>query len=97
MSHSLANLEYHLFKYAAHRRPGDVHIHFLGADAFSFGDKIELRDGDMMVVEWQGFGRALRNPIRVDRPPNPMCVSRRCLEGSFRLVRSGPGQLKIVR
>jgi hypothetical protein len=36
MSHSLTNLEHHHFKYAAHRRPGDVHIHFLGADAFSF-------------------------------------------------------------
>jgi len=69
MSHSLANLEYHHFKYLAHRRPGDVHVHFFGADAFSFGDKVELRDGDIMVVEWQGFGRPLRNPIRVDRSP----------------------------
>jgi len=75
MSHSLANLEYHHFKYAAHRRPGDAHIHFFGADAFSFGDKVELRDGDMMVVEWQGFGRALRNPIRVDQSSEPyVCV-----------------------
>lgn len=69
MSHSLANIEYHQFKYAAHRRPGDVHIHFLGADAFSFGAGIELLDGDIMVVEWQGLGRALRNPIRIDRSP----------------------------
>ena len=30
MCHSLANLEYHHFKYAAHRRPGDVHLHFFG-------------------------------------------------------------------
>src|SRR5205823_8922178 len=26
MSHSVANLEHHHFKYPAHRRPGDVHI-----------------------------------------------------------------------
>ena len=38
MCHSLTNLEHHHFKYEAHRRPGDVHIHTFGADAFSFGD-----------------------------------------------------------
>jgi len=30
MSHTVANLEYHHFKYAAFRRPGDLHIHFFG-------------------------------------------------------------------
>jgi hypothetical protein len=30
MCHSLANLEYHHFKYAAHRCPGTVHLHFFG-------------------------------------------------------------------
>ena len=69
MSHSLANIEYHHFKYVAHRRPGEAHIHFFGADAFSFGAGVELMDGDLMVVEWEGFGRALRNPIRIDRSP----------------------------
>jgi len=69
MSHSLANIEYHHFKYAAHRRPGDVHIHFFGADAFSFGDGVELIEGDLMVIEWEGLGRPLRNPIRIDRSP----------------------------
>ena len=29
MCHSVANLEHHHFKYEAHRRPGDAHIHFL--------------------------------------------------------------------
>jgi hypothetical protein len=67
MSHTLANLEHHHFKYAAHRRPGDAHIHFLGADAFSFGDGIELADGDVMDIRLEGFGRPLRNPIRIDR------------------------------
>jgi hypothetical protein len=67
MSHTLANLEHHHFKYAGHRRPGDAHIHFFGADAFSFGEGIELADGDVMEMELRGFGRALRNPIQIDR------------------------------
>jgi hypothetical protein len=65
MSHSLANLEHHHFKYAAHRRPGDVHVHFFGADAFSFGDRIALESNDVMEVSFPEFGRALRNPIRI--------------------------------
>jgi len=67
MSHSLANLEHHHFKYDAHRRPGDAHIYFFGADAFSFGAGIELQDGDIMVIAFQGFGRSLRNSIRVQK------------------------------
>jgi hypothetical protein len=66
MSHSLANMEHHHFKYDAHRRPGDVHIHFYGAAALSFGEGIQLADGDVMVVAFEGFGRALRNPIRIE-------------------------------
>jgi hypothetical protein len=66
MCHSLANIEHHHFKYEAHRRPGDAHVHFLGADAFSFGDGVSLSDGDHVAIHWEGFGRALRNPVRVD-------------------------------
>ena len=67
MSHTVANLEHHHFKHAAHRRPGDAHIHFFGADVFSFGDGVALCDGDVMEIELAGFGRALRNSIRVAR------------------------------
>ncbi len=69
MSHALANLEHHHFKYEAHRRPGDAHIHFFGADAFSFGAGIKLNDGDVMSIAFEGFGRPLRNPIRIERVP----------------------------
>jgi hypothetical protein len=69
MSHSLANLEHHHFKYEAHRRPGDVHVHYFGADAFSFGAGLALEDGDVMRVSFAGFGRALRNPVSIDRSP----------------------------
>ena len=65
MAHSLANVEHHHFKYSQHRRPGDVHVHYFGADAFSFGAGIELEDGDVMVVAFQGFGLGLRNSIRI--------------------------------
>jgi len=67
MSHSVSNLEHHHFKYKAHRRPGDAHIYFFGADAFSFGAGIALQDGDVMEVAFEGFGRPLRNPIRIER------------------------------
>ena len=66
MCHSVGNMEHHHFKFAQHRRPGDVHIHFFGADAFSFGDGIELQTGDIMHVAFEGYGRALRNPVRVE-------------------------------
>ncbi len=66
MSHTVANLEHHHFKYPEHRRPGDVHIHFFGADAFSFGAGFTLEEGDTMAVTWQGMGRALRNPLRME-------------------------------
>jgi len=64
MAHSLANLEHHHFKFAGHRQPGSVHVHFFGADVLSFGDGIELCEGDVAQVRFKGFGRALRNPIR---------------------------------
>jgi len=64
MCHSLANIEHHHFKFEFHRRPGDLHIHFFGADAFSFGDGVRLEDGDVMQVRFEGFGRVLRNPLR---------------------------------
>jgi hypothetical protein len=69
MVHSLANLEHHHFKYEDHRRPGDAHIHFLGATAFSFSAGFTIEDGDEAIIEFNGFGRPLRNPIQFDRTP----------------------------
>jgi hypothetical protein len=70
MCHSLANLEHHHFKFAGHRQPGMIHVHFLGADALSFGDNIRLAAGDVTEVSFAGFGRALINPITVDETIN---------------------------
>jgi hypothetical protein len=66
MCHSLANLEHHHFKFEGHRQPGDVHVHFFGAHSLSFGDGVVLKDGDWVEVRYEGFGRALRNPICVE-------------------------------
>jgi hypothetical protein len=65
MCHSLRNMEHHHFKYAAHRRPGDVHVHFFGADCLSFGEGVRLAAGDVMQIQFAGFGRPLRNPLQV--------------------------------
>ena len=65
MCHSLANIEHHHFKFDEHRRPGDAHVHFYGAHSLSFADQIRLADGDIMAIQFGGFGRALRNPMRV--------------------------------
>lgn len=74
MCHSLANLEHHHFKFEQHRRPGDVHVHFFGADAFSFGAGVELEDGDVMEVAFEGMGRPLRNTLRRSKEPDRLRV-----------------------
>ena len=60
---TLAEVEEHLFKYVAHRVPGDAHIHYLGGSVSSYGDGIRLEQGDQVVIEWDSFGRPLRNVI----------------------------------
>lgn len=72
MSHSLENIEYHQFKYASHKIPLQAHIHFFGADAFSFGSGIKLQDGDLMRIQWTGMGRALQNPIKISMDKEKM-------------------------
>jgi hypothetical protein len=68
MCHSLANLEHHHFKFSAHRQPGTLHVHFMGADSLSFGEGIRLEAGDETEIAFEGFGRPLRNVIARDDP-----------------------------
>ncbi|MBE7553956.1 MAG: hypothetical protein HS126_23060 [Anaerolineales bacterium] len=63
MSHNLANLEHHHFKYKAFRRPGDVHCHFFGAATLSFSAGVALELGDVFEISAPPFGRPLRNPL----------------------------------
>ncbi|MDE3103723.1 MAG: GguC protein [Acidobacteriota bacterium] len=68
MCHSLANLEHHHFKFENHRQPGQVHVHFMGADALSFGEGLRLQAEDEVTIHFAGLGRPLWNPITVARP-----------------------------
>lgn len=72
MAHSLANLEYHHFKYPNHRVPGQVHVHYFGTGAFSFGSGLVLADGDVMEVSWKGMGRPLLNPLKAIEKPEKL-------------------------
>lgn len=63
MSHSIANLEHHHFKYDLFRRPGDVHVHFFGTATLSFADNVATQDGDVFEVSAAPFTIPLRNPL----------------------------------
>ncbi len=63
MSHSLANLEHHHFKYALFRRPGDVHVHFFGTATLSFSEGVQTRPGDVFEIEAAPFSLPLRNAL----------------------------------
>jgi len=77
MCHNLANIEHHHFKFDAHRRPGDVHVHYFGAHSLSFADGVRIEHGDVMVVRFEGFGRALRNPVEIAAADHePIAVQR---------------------
>jgi hypothetical protein len=66
MCHSLRNIEHHHFKFELNRRPGDVHVHYLGAGALSYGENIHLSNGDAMEISFEGFGRPLCNTVQSD-------------------------------
>jgi hypothetical protein len=68
MAHSLENLEHHHFKYPDHRIPFQAHVHFFGADAFTFSKGFTLKDGDEMEIEWTAMGRPLRNSLKKLHP-----------------------------
>ena len=76
MCHNLENLEFHHFKYDSHRIPLQSHVHFYGADAFSFGNKILLEEGDKMTVAWEGMGRALVNFLEIEKEKNPPVIKK---------------------
>lgn len=65
MSHSIANLEHHHFKYRLFRRPGDVHVHFFGTATLSFSDGMKTEPGDVFEIEAAPFRMPVRNPIAI--------------------------------
>ncbi len=68
MSHTIANLEHHHFKYSAFRQPGDVHVHMFGTATLSFADGIATQAGDTFEIEAKDFGLPLRNPVEIAAP-----------------------------
>ena len=75
MTHSIANIEHHHFKYAGFRRPGDVHCHYFGTATLSFAAGVTTQSGDVFEIAAPGFGRPLVNPMIVsDEPDTPIPV-----------------------
>lgn len=63
MTHTIANIEHHHFKYANFRRPGDVHVHYFGTATLSFAAGIKVQAGDTFEISAPGFGAPLVNPL----------------------------------
>lgn len=76
MTHRLANLEHHHFKYARFRRPGDIHVHFFGTATASFADGIETQAGDVFEIEADAFRLPVRNPVAREADEAPVRVRR---------------------
>jgi len=79
MSHSIANLEHHHFKYGLFRQPGDVHVHMFGTATLSFADGIRTEPGDEFEIEAADFGLPLRNRLVVEPGPSAARVDVRAL------------------
>ncbi|GGC07346.1 hypothetical protein GCM10011494_27450 [Novosphingobium endophyticum] len=63
MSHTIANLEHHHFKYDLFRRPGDVHVHFFGTATLSFSDGVKTQEGDVFEISAAPFALPVANPL----------------------------------
>lgn len=63
MSHTIANLEHHHFKYDLFCQPGDLHVHFFGTATLSFADGIKTESGDIFEIEAAEFGLPLTNAL----------------------------------
>jgi len=75
MCHSIANLEYHHFKYALFRRPGQAHIHFLGTATLSFENSVKTQSGDVFEISARAFGAPLKNALQVSvEPPRALRI-----------------------
>ena len=68
MSHTVANLEHHHFKYDLFRKPGDVHVHFFGCATLSFSDGVKTRAGDVFEIRADAFLLPLRNRMSAAAP-----------------------------
>lgn len=65
MSHTIANLEGHHFKYGLFRQPGDIHVHMFGTATLSFADGVRAEPNDVFEIDAKSFGLPLRNSLAV--------------------------------
>ena len=72
MSHTIANMEHHHFKYANFRRPGDIHCHFFGTSTLSFSAGMRAEPGDVFEISAPPFSRPLRNPLVASKAENSL-------------------------
>jgi hypothetical protein len=72
MSHRIAGLEHHHFKYEMFRAPGSVHVHFFGTATLSFSAGVRTREGDRFEIECTEFGKPLCNTLA--RAASPSAV-----------------------
>jgi hypothetical protein len=70
MSHTIANLEHHHFKYDIFRKPGDVHVHFFGTATLSFSEGFQTQVGDVFEISAAPFLHPVSNPLALaeDKP-----------------------------
>jgi hypothetical protein len=66
MSHSIANLEHHHFRYDMFRRPGDLHAHFFGAAELSYMAGVRTEPGDEFEIDVPVMGKPLRNRMEAE-------------------------------
>jgi hypothetical protein len=67
LQYALASLEPDHFRYSDHHRPGDAHVHFIGARLFPTRENALLADGDTCEVKWEGLGKPLIHSVRKDQ------------------------------
>ena len=77
MSHTIANLEHHHFKYATFCQPGDLHVHMFGTATLSFAQGVQTEPGDVFEISAPEFGLPLSNPLAAGREDatRPVAVS----------------------
>ncbi|MDH6229539.1 hypothetical protein M2281_000111 [Mesorhizobium soli] len=75
MSHSIANLEHHHFKYGLFRQPGDLHVHMFGTATLTFADGVKPEEGDVFEISAPDFGLPLANPLAIAKDPTERAVA----------------------
>lgn len=73
MSHSIANLEYHNFKYELFCQPGELHVHFFGTATLSVSHGIKTEVGDVFEISAAPFKLPLVNRLAV-AADNPFVI-----------------------